>query len=123
MMEESIAVRALGALAQEARLRVFRALVGAGPEGLTPGELSARLGIPASTLSFHLRELLDSGLASVARAGRQLHYRPELARMDALMAYLIDHCCNGAPCKPAARVAPTRRRAPAATPRKRKSAP
>jgi DNA-binding transcriptional ArsR family regulator len=123
MMEESVAVRALGALAQEARLRVFRALVGAGPEGLTPGELSTRLGIPASTLSFHLRELLDSGLASVARTGRQLHYRPELARMDALMAYLTDHCCNGAPCKPAARVAGARRRAPAAGQRKHRSAP
>lgn len=118
MMEESIAVRALGALAQDARLRVFRALVGAAHEGLTPGELSSRLGIPASTLSFHLRELIDSGLASVARSGRQLHYRPDLARMDALLSYLTAHCCGGAPCTPAVRVAAPRRRAPTARQRK-----
>lgn len=110
-MEMSIAVRALGALAQEARLRVFRALVADADRGLTPGELSDRLGIPASTLSFHLRELVDSGLAAAVRDGRRLHYRPDLARMDALMAYLTDHCCGGQPCRPQAR--PVARKAPA----------
>jgi ArsR family transcriptional regulator len=114
MMEESVAVRALGALAQDARLRVFRALVGAAPAGLTPGELSSRLGIPASTLSFHLRELVDSGLARVARSGRQLHYRPDLARMDALLSYLTAHCCGGSPCAPAASIVKSRGHAPAA---------
>jgi DNA-binding transcriptional ArsR family regulator len=120
-MEMTIAVRALGALAQEARLRVFRALVADAHRGLTPGELSARLDIPASTLSFHLRELLDSGLATVARDGRRLTYRPDLARMDALLGYLTDHCCGGLPCRPKARpvarsarrrAVPPKRRAP-----------
>jgi ArsR family transcriptional regulator len=111
-MEMSIAVRALGALAQEARLRVFRALVADADRRPTPGELCDRLGIPASTLSFHLRELVDSGLAIAVRDGRRLHYRPDLARMDALMAYLTDHCCGGRPCRPQAR--PGARKAPAA---------
>jgi DNA-binding transcriptional ArsR family regulator len=114
-MEMSTAIRALGALAQEARLRVFRALVADAQRGLTPGELAERLDIPASTLSFHLRELVDSGLARVVRDGRRLHYRPDLARMDAVMGYLTDHCCGGKPCRPQAR--PAARRAPA--PRRR----
>ena len=121
-MEMSTAVRALGALAQEARLRVFRALVADAHRGLTPGELAERLGIPASTLSFHLRELVDSGLATVARDGRRLHYRPDLARMDALVGYLTDHCCGGQPCRPQARpaarkAATARRRSTHGTPR------
>jgi DNA-binding transcriptional ArsR family regulator len=104
-MEEQAAVAALAALAQQARLRVFRALVGAGPAGLTPGELGAMLDIPPSILSFHLKELVQAGLASVERDGRRLHYRPALARMNALLAYLTDHCCHGEPCalQPAAR--------------------
>lgn len=119
-MEMAIAVRALGALAQEARLRVFRALVADADRGLTPGELSDRLGIPASTLSFHLRELVDSGLATVARDGRRLHYRPDLARMDALLGYLTDHCCGGQPCLPQGRAKPRQARRPA-TPRTRRA--
>jgi ArsR family transcriptional regulator len=97
-MEESRAVIALAALAQQARLRVFRALVGAGPAGLTPGELSAALDIPPSTLSFHLKELVHAGLVSAEREGRKLHYRPALEPMNALLAYLTDHCCQGEPC-------------------------
>ena len=97
-MEEQAAVAALAALAQQARLRVFRALVGAGPAGMTPGELAAMLDIPPSTLSFHLKELVQAGLASAERDGRKLHYRPALARMNALLAYLTDHCCHGEPC-------------------------
>lgn len=99
-MNEKAAVTALAALAQEARLRVFRALVGAGPEGMTPGALSAMLDIPASTLSFHLKELVHASLVSVEREGRNLHYRPALGQMDALLAYLTAHCCMGAPCAP-----------------------
>lgn len=106
-MNEHAAVAALAALAQEARLRVFRALVGAGPEGMTPGALSATLDIPGSTLSFHLKELVHAGLVSVEREGRNLHYRPALSRMDELLGYLTDHCCQGRSCAPAA----TRRRA------------
>lgn len=99
-MNEKVAVSALAALAQEARLRVFRALVGAGPEGMTPSALSAMLDIPGSTLSFHLKELMHADLVSVEREGRNLYYRPALARMNELLAYLTDHCCMGQSCSP-----------------------
>ncbi len=99
-MDEKTAVSALAALAQEARLRVFRALVGAGPAGMTPGALAAVLDIPGSTLSFHLKELVHAGLVSVEREGRNLHYRPALERMNDLLAYLSAHCCMGKPCAP-----------------------
>jgi ArsR family transcriptional regulator len=99
-MDEKTAVSALAALAQGARLRVFRALVGAGPQGMTPGALSALLDIPASTLSFHLKELVHAGLVTVEREGRNQHYRPALAQMNGLLAYLTDHCCQGQPCSP-----------------------
>lgn len=100
-MNEKAAVTALAALAQEARLRVFRALVGAGPEGLTPGALGAMLDIAGSTLSFHLKGLVHAGLVTVDRDGRNLNYRPALAQMDALLGYLSDHCCQGRGCAPA----------------------
>jgi len=101
IMEEQAAVVSLAALAQPMRLRVFRALVGAGPEGLTPGAVSATLDVPASTLSFHLKELMHAGLVTQERDGRNLIYRPALARMNELLAYLSDHCCQGAACVPA----------------------
>ena len=88
----------LAALAQGMRLRVFRALIGAGPLGLTPGNLSATLGVPASTLSFHLKELMHAGLVSQQRDGRSLIYRPAIEQMNALLAYLSDHCCQGESC-------------------------
>jgi DNA-binding transcriptional ArsR family regulator len=99
-MDEKAAVAALAALAQDARLRVFRALVGAGPEGMTPGALTAVLDIPASTLSFHLKELVHAGLVNAERDGRNLHYRPALQQMNELLAYLTAHCCMGQPCAP-----------------------
>jgi DNA-binding transcriptional ArsR family regulator len=99
-MNEKTAVAALAALAQEARLRVFRALVGAGPAGMTPSALSAMLDIPGSTLSFHLKGLVHADLVSVEREGRNLHYRPALEQMNALLAYLTDHCCMGQSCAP-----------------------
>lgn len=104
-MDEKTAVSSLGALAQEARLRIFRALVGAAPDGLTPGALSTLLGIPASTLSFHLKELVHAGLVTVERDGRSLIYRPALRQMNELLGYLTDHCCQGRACA----VAPGRR--------------
>ena len=94
-MDENAAVTALAALAQGMRLRVFRALVGVGPAGLTPGALSATLDVPASTLSFHLKELMHAGLVTQERDGRHLIYRPALAQMNALLAYLTAHCCQG----------------------------
>lgn len=93
-MQETAAVAALAALAQPMRLRVFRALVGAAPQGLTPGDLTAALGVPGSTLSFHLKELLQAGLVSQAREGRSLIYRPALAQMNDLLTYLTAHCCQ-----------------------------
>ena len=100
-MDEKSAVASLGALAQGMRLRVFRALVGAGPQGMTPGALSATLDVPASTLSFHLKELMHAGLVSQQRDGRNLIYRPEIDRMQALLDYLTAHCCQGVACLPA----------------------
>jgi ArsR family transcriptional regulator, arsenate/arsenite/antimonite-responsive transcriptional repressor len=97
-MEESAAVSSLAALAQGMRLRVFRALVGAGPLGMTPGALSVLLDVPASTLSFHLKELTHAGLVSQQRDGRNLIYRPSIEQMNDLLAYLSAHCCLGAGC-------------------------
>ena len=97
-LTEAGAVAALAALAQSMRLRVFRALVGAAPEGMTPGVLAATLDVPASTLSFHLKELMHAGLVSQQRDGRNLIYRPDIARMNDLLGYLTAHCCQGAGC-------------------------
>jgi len=97
-MEEKNAVTALAALAQGMRLRIFRALVGAAPQGLTPGSLAALLDVPASTLSFHLKELMHAGLVTQERDGRSLIYRPDIAQMNGLLDYLTAHCCHGAAC-------------------------
>ncbi len=97
-MEEQEIVRALAALAQPVRLRVFRALVVAGPEGLTPGALVEALEVQATSLSFHLKELVHSGLVTQERSGRHLIYRAAFARMNALVGYLTENCCQGEPC-------------------------
>jgi DNA-binding transcriptional ArsR family regulator len=99
-MDEKSAVVSLAALAQSMRLRIFRSLVGAGPQGLTPGALSATLDVPASTLSFHLKELMYAGLVSQERDGRSLIYRPAIDQMQALLDYLTAHCCHGKSCSP-----------------------
>ncbi|MEX8194930.1 ArsR/SmtB family transcription factor [Comamonas guangdongensis] len=100
-MKETQVIRALGALAQEARLRAFRALVVAGPEGLTPTALAEQLGIAANTLSFHLKELTNAELISQERQGRNLVYRASFDAMNDLLGYLTENCCQGAPCSPA----------------------
>ena len=97
-MEEKDVIRSLAALAQEVRLRVFRALVVAGIEGLTPGSLAEQLEVAPNTLSFHLKELAHSGLISQERQGRNLVYRASFETMNALLAYLTDNCCQGADC-------------------------
>lgn len=97
-LDEADAVTALAALAQGARLRIFRALVGAGPIGLTPGALGATLGVAPSTLSFHLKELVHAGLVTQRRDGRHLIYRPQIDRMNQLLGYLTAHCCQGDDC-------------------------
>lgn len=100
-MEEQHVIQALAALAQPVRLRVFRALVVAGPEGLTPGALSEQLDVPATSLSFHLKELMHASLVSQQRDGRHLIYRAAFAHMNDLLGYLTQHCCQGQPCEQA----------------------
>lgn len=97
-MEEKTAITSLAALAQGVRLRTFRALVGAGPAGMTPGTLAASLDVPASTLSFHLKELMHADLVSQERDGRSLIYRASFDHMNDLLAYLTAHCCQGEAC-------------------------
>ena len=104
-MEEKAAIVSLAALAQTVRLRIFRALVGAGPGGMTPGALSAMLDVPASTLSFHLKELTHSGLVTQERESRNLIYRPSITQMNDLLGYLTAHCCQGTSCAAAAAAA------------------
>lgn len=97
-MNEAHVIRALAALAQEIRLRVFRALVVAGQEGLTPGALSEQLGIAPNTLSFHLKELAHADLVSQERQGRNLVYRASYQTMNSLLAYMTENCCQGSVC-------------------------
>lgn len=91
-------VQALAALAQPLRLRVFRALVVAGPAGLTPGALSEALEAAPTTLSFHLKELTHAQLITQERDGRHLIYRADFTRMNGLLGYLTEHCCQGQAC-------------------------
>ena len=98
-MNEDQAVSALGALAHTQRLRVFRALVVAGSEGLTPSVLADQLDVARNTLSFHLKELAHAGLVTSEPRGRHLIYRASFVRLNALLAYLTEHCCEGAACE------------------------
>jgi ArsR family transcriptional regulator, arsenate/arsenite/antimonite-responsive transcriptional repressor len=97
-MESKEVVQALAALAHPLRLEVFRALVVAGQSGLTPGVIQDALGVPPATLSFHLKELANSGLVTQERASRHLIYRAAYDNMNALLGYLTDNCCQGTAC-------------------------
>ncbi|PZP91375.1 MAG: transcriptional regulator [Variovorax paradoxus] len=97
-MEEPDAVKCLAALAHALRLRIHRALVVAGPEGLTPGALSEQLEVAGNTLSFHLKELTHAGLVTQERQGRNLIYRAAFATVNELLGYLTENCCEGAAC-------------------------
>jgi ArsR family transcriptional regulator, arsenate/arsenite/antimonite-responsive transcriptional repressor len=97
-MKEPDVVKALVAMAQVSRLRVFRTLIVAGPSGLTPGALGEELGLAATTLSFHLKELTHAGLVSQQREGRNLIYRAVYEQMNAVLEYLTAHCCQGQAC-------------------------
>lgn len=97
-MDEDQAVLALGALAHAQRLRVFRALVVAGLKGLTPSVLAEQLGVARNTLSFHLKELSHAGLVSIEQHGRNLIYRADYSRMNGLLGYLTEYCCQGSGC-------------------------
>jgi ArsR family transcriptional regulator len=98
-MESQHVVIALSALAQPHRLEIFRALVVHGPAGLTPATLAHALCMPANTLSFHLKALLHADLISQERSGRHLIYRAQFDRMNAVLTYLSQNCCQGAACE------------------------
>jgi DNA-binding transcriptional ArsR family regulator len=97
-METEEIVQALAALAHPVRLQVFRALVVQGPEGLTPSAMSDGLGIAPNSLSFHLKELAHAGLVTQQRASRHIIYRAAFDRMNAVVGYLTENCCQGAAC-------------------------
>lgn len=103
-MESKLAVTALGALAHEGRLAVFRMLVQAGAEGVAAGEIARRLGVPANSLSANLSVLSHAGLVESQRQGRLIIYTAAFSRMAALLAYLVEECCQGSPaiCAPLA---------------------
>ena len=105
-MKSNQAIAALGALAHEHRLAIYRLLVSHGPEGLNAGTIAARVGILPSSLTFHLQSLQRAGLLAQRREGRQLIYSADFTAMTALVAYLTENCCGGAtacmPCAPPA---------------------
>jgi ArsR family transcriptional regulator, arsenate/arsenite/antimonite-responsive transcriptional repressor len=93
-MEKTAALAALGALAQESRLDIYRLLVQAGPDGMPAGHIGEQLGLPSATLAFHLKELKNAGLASSTRHGRSLIYAAEYPTMNALLFFLTENCCG-----------------------------
>ncbi len=100
-MDRQRVIAALGALAQETRLDLFRLLVACGPEGLPAGVIAERLGVHPSSLSFHLAQLVHARLITQRRLGRQLIYSAEYGAMNALLGYLAENCCGqGAVCVP-----------------------
>ncbi len=113
-MKKCVAIAALGALAQETRLDIFRLLIGKAPQGLPAGEIGERLGLPAPTLSFHLNQLRFAGLVTSRRQSRSIIYFANYAAMNGLLAYLTDHCCGGRPelCAPQPCAAPADGEAP-----------
>jgi ArsR family transcriptional regulator len=104
-MEIKTAVTALGALAQDSRLSIFRALVQAGPSGLSVGDIGASLNVAPATLSFHLKELVHAGLIASRQEGRFIFYAANYARMDELLGFMTENCCakDGAACLPSAK--------------------
>lgn len=118
LMDGVGAVAALGALAQEHRLDLFRLLVQAGPEGMAAGAIAETLGVPNSSLSFHLAQLSRAGLITQERRHRSLIYRADYSAMNALVGYLLENCCGGAGCAPEAACGPV----DSTIPKQRKSA-
>ena len=116
-MKSTQVIAALSALASEPRLAVFRLLVRRGPEGYTPSELAARLDLPAPTLSFHLKGLLQAGLVVSRREARNLFYSPDFGRMNTLVGFLTENCCSladkscGTACEPQSPSVQSRKRA------------
>lgn len=98
IMDQSEVIKGLAALAHPVRLQVFRALVVTGSSGLTPGTIQEALKVAPATLSFHLKELVSSGLVTQERIGRNLIYRAAYEHMNGLLGYLTENCCQGAEC-------------------------
>jgi len=107
-MKSSSAIEALAALAQEHRLALFRMLVRAGDEGMAAGAIADALGVPNSSLSFHLAQLRNAGLILQERQHRSLIYRANYPAMNALVGYLMENCCAGADCGVEAGCEPSR---------------
>ena len=101
-MNSANAIAALGSLAQEHRLAVFRLLVQAGDDGLPAGAIAGAVGVPSSSLSFHLAHLHRAGMIRQQRQGRSLIYSAVYAQMNALVDFLMENCCAGVGCAPAA---------------------
>ncbi|WP_091875098.1 ArsR/SmtB family transcription factor [Massilia yuzhufengensis] len=106
-MDTKAAIAALAALAQESRLATFRLLVQAGPAGMAASRIAESLGIPASSLSFHLKELTHAGLIAPRQEGRFIIYAAQFDTMNALLGFLTENCCGGNPCSPVC--APTKK--------------
>lgn len=98
-MQAQHVIRALSALAQEHRLAAFRLLVQAGSDGIAAGTLAERLGVPPSSMSFHLAQLTHAGLVTQRRESRSIIYSADYGAMSGLMGYLTENCCGGAPCE------------------------
>jgi DNA-binding transcriptional ArsR family regulator len=107
-MEFNAVIRALGALANEYRLKVFRLLVQTGPQGLPAGVISNELAIPASSLSFHLKDMVTAELLQARHEGRQVIYSPRFETMNGLVAFLTENCCGGNICSPASSCSSTK---------------
>ena len=105
-MQADHVIRALSALAQEHRLAAFRLLVQAGSQGIAAGALAEQLGVPPSSMSFHLTQLAHAGLVTQRRESRSIIYAADYAAMNGLMAYLTENCCGGLPCDDNAACAP-----------------
>jgi DNA-binding transcriptional ArsR family regulator len=101
-MEKSDAVTVLAALAQDNRLDVFRLLVQTGPEGMPAGAVAEALDLAPNTLTFHFDRLRTAGLVTVRREGRSMIYAAQFETMNALLGFLTENCCGGAPCTPLA---------------------
>jgi len=110
-MEKTDAVGALGALAQDNRLDVFRLLVQAGPGGMPAGAVADGLGLAPNTLTFHFDRLRAAGLVTSRRDGRSIIYAARFEAMNELVAFLTENCCGGVPCAPAIQCKPARKRA------------
>jgi ArsR family transcriptional regulator len=98
VMKTPQALKALASLAQHTRLAIYRVLVQQGPGGLSAGTVARRLNLPAATLSFHLKELANAGMVESRQEGRFIYYAANYDRMNGLLAYLSENCCQGEAC-------------------------